>query len=148
MEYGELHIQPERKYTNPLNGQFLKGHTPHNKGKKWSDYAGKRAQKRMAKGWANLDKYRSHPKPEKAGTPPKKVVAVADNGSWMVFNSVVACAFAFGVGRENVGRCCRENNKRRVNKKTGKINTDHKYKGIRFYFETDFDLWGERIKGE
>lgn len=29
----ELYIEPERRYRNALNGQFLKGNTPHNKGK-------------------------------------------------------------------------------------------------------------------
>ena len=34
----ELYIEPERRYRNALNGQFLKGNTPHNKGKKWNEW--------------------------------------------------------------------------------------------------------------
>lgn len=43
----ELYIEPERKQYNPTNGQFLKGHIPHNKGKKWSDYMDMRKAKRI-----------------------------------------------------------------------------------------------------
>lgn len=31
------------------------------------------------------------------------------------------------------------------NKKTGAINTDHRYLGVRFYFEDD-DIWTTKIK--
>lgn len=33
----ELYIPIERPERNLVNGRFLKGHTPHNKGKKWAD---------------------------------------------------------------------------------------------------------------
>lgn len=47
--------------------------------------------------------------------------------------------------RENIGRCCRCNEERHVNKKTGKVNTDHRYMGIRFYFDSDSE-WMKKIK--
>ena len=34
----ELYIEPERRDRNALNGQFLKGNTPHNKGKRWNEW--------------------------------------------------------------------------------------------------------------
>ena len=34
----ELYIPIERPNRNPINGQFLKGSKPHNKGKRMSDY--------------------------------------------------------------------------------------------------------------
>lgn len=34
----ELNLGIERPQYNPTNGQFLKGHIPHNKGKKWSEW--------------------------------------------------------------------------------------------------------------
>lgn len=43
----ELTLSPERPQYNPTNGQFLKGHTPHNKGKKWEDYMDMRKAKRI-----------------------------------------------------------------------------------------------------
>lgn len=51
----ELYIPRERPKYNPANGQFLKGTEPFNKGKKWDEYMGKRAQRRAMKGWKNLD---------------------------------------------------------------------------------------------
>lgn len=41
----ELYIPPERPERNLVNGRFLKGHTPHNKGKKWADYMDMRKAK-------------------------------------------------------------------------------------------------------
>lgn len=49
----ELYIPIERPQYNPVNGQFLKGHKPHNKGKKWSEWMDMRKAKkiiRIAKG--------------------------------------------------------------------------------------------------
>ena len=43
----ELYIPIERPQYNPTNGQFLKGHVPHNKGKKWEDYMDMRKAKRV-----------------------------------------------------------------------------------------------------
>ena len=144
MSYGELYIPPLRQQRNAVTGCFLKGHTPHNKGKKWSDYAGKRAQKRMAKGWANLTKYRPKKRQDVAGRSRKQVIAVMDDGRWKHFSYIGSAAEFVGGSRENVGRCCRCNAARYVNKKTGAVNTDHKYKGVRFYFEED-NIWIAKI---
>ena len=54
----ELYIPQTYEGRNMVNGRFLKGHTPHNKGKKWSDYLTKRQQRRCAKGWKNVEKFR------------------------------------------------------------------------------------------
>lgn len=144
MPYGELYIPQERATHNALNGQFLKGHTPHNKGKKWSEFLSKRSQKRCAKGWENLVKHRPQQRPETAGRCKKKIIAVDDNGKWYMFPYSLLAAKWCGGLRENVNRCCKENQKRHINKKTKKINTDHKYMGVRFYFESD-DVWMEKI---
>lgn len=148
MAYGELYIPPERPKRNAVTGHFLPGHTPHNKGKKWSEYVGKRAQKRMAKGWKNLELHRNkNGRPDTAGRCRKEVIAVEDDGTWHHFTYLGTAAQWIGGSRENVGRCCRSNQERHVNLKTGKVNTDHKYMGIRFYFETD-SIWCEKIKKE
>jgi len=77
-----------------------------------------------------------------------------DDGSWVVFPYISPAAEWVGGSRENVGRCCRMNEKRLVNKidwrpgqKKGasRINTDHRYKNIRFYFERD-STWTKKIK--
>ena len=54
-----------------------------------------------------------------------------------------------GGNRENVGRCCRCNQSRKRLKNpwghpSDKVNTDHKYMGIRFYFESD-NVWTTKI---
>lgn len=41
----ELYLPPVLPDYNVKNGQFKKGHVPYNKGKKWSEYMTKRAQK-------------------------------------------------------------------------------------------------------
>lgn len=46
----ELYLEPERPQRNRVNGKFLKGMTPHNKGKKWSDYIDMRKARKMKKG--------------------------------------------------------------------------------------------------
>ena len=149
MSYGELKLPPERRSHNPLNGQFLKGHTPANKGKKWDDFMGKRAQKRAAKGWKNLEIHRPKRRPDTAGRCRKRVIAVFDDGRWLMFPYLGAAAKWCGGSRENVGRCCRINQSRLPLKKChglprGSINTDHRYLGVRWYFEND-NIWTDKI---
>lgn len=51
----ELYIEPERRYRNAINGQFLNGNTPHNKGKKWNEWMDMRKAKRVKRiGMRNL----------------------------------------------------------------------------------------------
>lgn len=151
MSYGELTLPPITNGRNPLNGHFLKGHVPANKGKSWSEYMTKRGQKRAMKGWANLDKCRSQrSRPDNAGRCRKKVIAVTDNGRFTCFQHIGAAAEWCDGLRENVGRCCRMNQSRHELRNTngqplGKVNTDHRYKGVRFYFESD-NIWLKKIK--
>lgn len=145
MSYGELYLPPEQKGYNPTNGRFLKGHVPANKGKKWSEFMGKRAQKRAMKGWKNLDKFRPKERPDTAGRCRKQVIAVKDDGTWCVLPYIGAAGEWIGGSRENVRRCCQYNQERHVNKKTRKVNTDHKYLGVRFYYESD-SIWTTKIK--
>lgn len=150
----ELYLPPELPRRNAVTGQFLPGHVPANKGKHWSDYLSKRKQKRCAKGWANLQKHRPTTRPDTAGRARKQVIAVMDDGRWLVFPYVGAAAEWVGGSRENVGRCCRQNQSRREKQHdwapgqprgTSRVNTDHRYLGIRFYFETD-PTWMRKIK--
>lgn len=149
MSYGELTLPPE---WNGLSdkGRYLKGHIPHNKGKKWGDYLTKRAMKGSAKGWKNLEKYRHRERPDVFERFRKEVIAVADDGSFHYFSCLTAAAEWVGGNRRSVGRCCSQNKKRAILKDsrgnlTGKKNTDHKYMGYRFYYEND-NLWTKKIK--
>lgn len=149
MSYGELTFPPIWTGRNNVTGRFLKGHEPHNKGKKWSDYMGKRAMKRAMKGWQNVISHRPKTRPDTAGRCRKQVIAVMDDGSWLLFPYIGPAAEWVGGSRENVGRCCRCNQSRKRLKKpwghpSDKVNTDHKYMGIRFYFESD-NVWTTKI---
>ena len=153
----ELYIPTERPKRNPTNGRFLPGHTPANKGKKWSEYMPKKSQRRAAKGWKNLEKGHAfgHPAVQNAGRCRKAVVGVNDDGSFKVFGYLLSAARFYGGNRENIGRCCRLNSSEKElykpwSKKNGAkadkgINTDHKYMGIRFYFESDIHIWKHKI---
>jgi len=153
MSYGELNLPPEYTGINKQTGRFMKGHTPANKGKRWGDYMSRRSQRRSAKGWKNLDKCRPTTRPDTAGRSRKQVVAVMDDGTWELFSYVGEAAEWVGGNRENVGRCCRANQSKRVlsrdwrpGQKRGasRVNTDHRYIGVRFYFESD-GVWTKKI---
>lgn len=154
MDAFELYLPPVKPTRNKRTGQFLKGHEPHNKGKRWSEYMTKRMQKRAAKGWKNLEKYRPTERPDTAGRCRKKVVAVTDDGKFKIFDYLIPAAQWVGGSRENVGRCCRQNQSRAVSKhdwRSGqpkgadRVNTDHKYNGIRFYFFDD-PIWWDKVE--
>lgn len=144
---GELYLPPEFTPRRTEHGRFVKGCEPHNKGKKWSEWMSKRAQKRAAKGWKNLKHHRpSHP--EGSGRPKRPIIAVKDDGSWIWLPDATKALTWLGEGRkENINRCCKQNEVKHVNQKTGKVNTDHRYMGIRFYYESD-DIWTCKIKDE
>ena len=152
--YGELSLPPVWSGRNRQTGRFLKGHVPANKGKKWSEFKSKRSQKRSSRGWKNLDLHRNkNGRAVNAGRSKKQVVGVFDDGRFLVFPYAGAAAMWLGASRENIGRCCRQNKSRKVckndwrkgeKKGASRVNTDHRYKGIRWYFEDD-DAWTEKI---
>ncbi len=136
-------------------GRFLPGHVPANKGKTWSDFMSKRGQRKSAKGWKNLDEHRSENGKKNGGRNRKPIVAITDDGVLHAFSFIGAAALWCGGRRDNVGRCCRDNASRKVCKHdwgkgrpkgSGHINTDHRYMGIRFYFEADREIWMPKFK--
>ena len=136
MKSHELFLPPvEGERRNRVTGRFMKGHVPFTKGKKWSDYMSKRKQKRCQKGWKNLDLHRH--RPSSAGRPKKSVVALSDDGKFLVFDYVGQAALFCHGCESNVSRCCRQN-------ALHGRNTDHQYKGFRFYYESD-DAWLEKV---
>lgn len=142
MNEHELNLPPEKRNHNAVTGCFLRGSTPWNKGKKWDEYLSKRKQKRCARGWKNLRLFA--PRAPNAGKNKKAVIGILDDGTWAYFSFLGEAAEKLGISRENIGRCCRENEKGET-KKFKKPNTDHKYKNIRWYFETD-NKWTTKIK--
>lgn len=141
MSYGELNLGPSYQ----PDTKFQKDNRPHNKGKKWSEWMSKRGQRNSRKGWQNIIKHRPRKRSEKAGRKKMPIIAVLNDGSWLLFSYSVMAARWCGGRRENVCRCCRDNQERRVNKK-GEVNTDHSYRGARFYYECD-RIWLDKIKG-
>ncbi len=148
MSNWELKIGPERPTRNPINGRFLKGHIPQNKGKRWDEYMSKRGQRKALK---NLEiGRRVYVRPPNCGRKKKKVIAVNVHGKFLCFNSIKEAGIWTGGRWENIRRCCFVNSLRRALKNvkgemTDKVNTDHRYMGIRFYFEDD-PIWMEKIK--
>ena len=165
MRYGEMSLEPVFSGRNPKTGRFVKGHHPSNKGKKWDEYMSKRSQRRSARGWKNLDFHRH--RPDTAGRAKKPIIAVMDDGTWVWLPYIGAAALWLKErtgkpgSRENIGRCCRENAERKVKTRTwhscghgikgvgrkegSLVNTDHKYRGIRSYFESDC-VWISKIR--
>ena len=138
MEAYELYIEPERVTIDSATGRFLPGHRPHNKGKKWSEYMTEEKQKNCAKGWENLNKYRFSPT-YVGGGKPRAVVALYPDGQYNCFPSIAAAARLLGYVYMHIRRCCNMNEARNVlrsmSSKTREIiNTDYRYRGIRFYF--------------
>ena len=147
----ELILPPEWDGRNKVTGRYLKGHVPDNKGKKWDEYMSKRGQRRARKGWKNLDIHRNkNGRSDVAGRCKKEVIAVLDDGSWKWFSFLGAAAQWLGGSRHNIGRCCRMNESRAVlhdpkGRPTAKVNTDYRYMGVRWYFESD-NVWTSKVK--
>ena len=72
----ELYIERERPQRNAVNGRFLKGHVPHNKGKKWNEWMDMRKSKNIKRiGIKNL-----HGRKDVGGWNKQPVFAINKNG--------------------------------------------------------------------
>ena len=114
---------------NRLNGQFLKGNVPANKGKAWSEWMPKKAQKKIL---ATLDRVR--PKggnPDIPGWNRKRVVMVTPKGNWAVFESATEAARLMNLNRRNISGCC-EGKRHRC--------------GGRWWFFFDDDRWPVKLR--
>lgn len=117
-----------RNYYNRQNGQFLKGHIPHNKGKKWSEYMDMRKARRIIR---IAKKNLQHGNPNIGGWNKKPVVMVTPKGNWVVFNSATEAAEKMGLIRRNISHCCE-----------GKRNRC----GGRWWFFFDDDRWPKQLR--
>ncbi len=144
----ELSLQPARPTRNKVTGRFLPGNVPANKGKRWADYLSIESQREMAKGWKNLNEHRSENGKKSGGRNRKPIVAITDDGKFRVLKDAYLAAewlkrhIGKSCNRENIGRCCRYNQSRKPLKAP---NTDHRYMGIRSYFESD-KIWYSKIR--
>lgn len=145
MKRYELYIPPLLDGRNKVTGEYLPGHVPYNKGMTWDEYLSKDAQERCKKGWDNFQKYRPKHRPDNCGRCRKPVIAVMDNGCWLYFSYLGAAAEWIGGSRENIGRCCRYNRQTALRWGKHPPNTDHRYLGVRWYFEED-NIWISKIK--
>jgi hypothetical protein len=151
MSSWELTLPPERPQRDPTTGRFLPGSTPFNKGMKWDDYMDGRKQRKVRRiALENLAKHRPKKRPDTAGRCRRPVIAVMDDGTWHWFGAIVLAADWCGGSGPNIRRCIKDNLSGRILRKpwgkpTGKTNTDHKYMGVRWYYESD-DLWTTKIK--
>nr|DAQ28689.1 MAG TPA: PROTEIN/DNA Complex catalytic motif, Helix-turn-helix DNA [Caudoviricetes sp.] len=98
----ELYIPPERPTRNLVNGRFLKGHTPFNKGKKWSDYIDDRKRRKMLRG---LELGRKG-NPNIAGSNAKQVVAIKDGQLFAIYSSSNDAGRKTGICSRNIRSCC------------------------------------------
>lgn len=142
----ELTLNPVRPDRNYKTGRFLKGRKTHNKGKKWDEYMSVEGQQRAKRGWINLSIYAESAKRMRSplsGKKPAPVIGI-ENGRPMYFPSIEAAARWINGLPQSIHRCMHDNRAKTINKRNGKINTDHKYKGVRFYYEND-DSWMQKI---
>lgn len=99
----ELKLPIERPQYNPTNGQFLKGHVPHNKGKKWEDYMDMRKAKRIKR----IATQNLRPNMNIGGLNKKAVVCVDDEGNvlgW--FSSACDAERKTGICARNIRNVC------------------------------------------
>jgi hypothetical protein len=119
----ELYLEPIRRTRNPINGKFLKGHNPHNKGKKWEDYMDMRKAKRIKR----IAKRNLRVRYDIGGWNKRQVIGIKDGKIIGVFESATKAGKQLNLTRRNISHCC--NGKR---KHCG---------GIRWFFEDEINKW-------
>ena len=129
MDMSELYIPPERPERNLVNGQFLKGSTPHNKGKRMT-YHSKWTKRRSLQG---LVKGRGAHHKTGAGMNKKSVVLIKDEKLCGVFPSIQMAGKMIGVAPSLISAICR------------KVRGKHTANGYRCFFEDSND-WCNLIK--
>lgn len=123
----ELYIPPERPTRNLVNGKFLKGVSPHNKGKVMKYHSEEARQRSLI----NLSKGRGGNHKTGAGENRRSVVAIRNGKFCGVFHSILEAGRLTGVSSSLIGYICR--------KKPGR----HTAGGFQWFFENDntwFDL--------
>lgn len=144
----ELYLGEERPGRNPINGQYLKGHKNIHKGVPRSKWMDKEKDKLLRKTSGERLRRMKEEGQWTGGRPKKSIVCLNDTGDFCIFTDPYAAAKRLRLkenARSLIARCCRDNKARHVNQKTGKINTDHKYLGFRWYYEAD-NIWTQKVR--
>ena len=98
----------ERFQRNQVNGRFLKGHEPHNKGKKWDEWMDGRKQKRVRRiGLKNLK-----PRMDIGGWNKTCVIQMNAKGEYRLFSSQAMAGQITGIAKQNIGKVCRGERKK------------------------------------
>lgn len=82
------------------NGRFVKGMTPHNKGKKWCEWMDGRKQRKVRKCLLH------NGRPDIGGWNKKQVVGISIDGKACVFESSKDVERKLGIESRNVRGCC------------------------------------------
>ena len=119
----ELYLAPVKPEFNPTNGQFLKGHIPFNKDKKWTDYMDMRKAERIKHiGLQNL-----HGRKDLGGWNKKRVIGIKNGQLLSCYESATKAAKLMRLQRRNISACCEGKRK--------------KCGGIYWFFEADYHKW-------
>ena len=137
----ELTFSPQRPQRNLKTGRFMPGAKPHNKGKSWDEYMSPQGQECAKIGWENLKTHRPG-RSEKSGKRPTPIIAIVRERP-VFFPTIEAAARWIDGLPQSVHRCAHDNRARTINRRNGSINTDHRYKGVRFYYESD-EQWTDK----
>jgi len=146
MENYELHIEapPKRNY---INGQFIKGHIPFNKGlpmRKWMDG---RKRRKVIK-YLEIGRQLGNAK-YMAAFNSKQVVAISDNGQLKAFKNSrygeeYFKALGIKINRRNINAVCHQ--KKTKNNRNNKYYLRRKAGGFRWFFADDIDKYKQFIK--
>lgn len=103
----ELNLGPEPLQYNPVTGRFLKGHIPHNKGRKWSEWMDGRKQRKVIRiGSKNLKRNMNI-----GGWNKKAVIMLQEDGKHYYFDSSMTAGRATGIDSRNIRFCCNKKRK-------------------------------------
>ena len=120
----EISEKPQRNFRT---GQFLKGHTPFNKGKSWDEWMDGRKQRKVKR----IAKLNLRPNMDIGGWNKKKCVGVNEEGRYKVYASLTIAAESTGALRENIKQTCQGKRKRAA--------------GIYWYYADD-DGWIDKVR--
>lgn len=149
MENFELYIEPKVKPYNPVNGRFLKGNIPFNKGLKWVDYMDMRKAKKVLK---CLDIGRIEGNKKMPDINSKQIIGIKDGKLISFKNSRIAEEFlkaqGVKVNRRNISSVCNQK-VQKIKCNYGRYEYDYirrRAGGYSWFFAKDIDRYKDLIK--
>lgn len=98
----ELYIEPHRPERNPLTGRFNKGRTPHNKGKKRSEWMSKEHEEKLRQAVIAGNKKRK----DYHRWNSKAVVMIDNDGRKAFFDSMNKASVITGICATSIRKTC------------------------------------------